>query len=233
MSATEQAVENLLNEEDWTGKDLQRRLGRRAGDGRDDRAGDGRGTRDRRSRERGVGRCGHEVGGEGAARLGRDAAERADRDRAPGRRDPRSPPRGDRRLDGSRKRLDPTEGRRRGHRLDRPVRDGRHDHRGRSRAGARVADPGPDLDRAPAAARGRRRDHAVELPARARNAFAWAGTRPREHRGAQGRPQHTRHRAASSSPACSKRLGCPPASCTSSAAGPRSGRRSSRIRSSG
>ena len=73
----------------------------------------------------------------------------------------------------------------------------------------------------------------VELPARARDALARAGIRARQHRRAQGRPQHARHGQRARSPASSRRQGCPRACCTSSAAAPRSGRHSSRTRACG
>ena len=60
MSATttSRPVENLLDEQPVDRKDLQRRLGRRAGADRDDRARHGRGARDRGRRRRRVDRPG-------------------------------------------------------------------------------------------------------------------------------------------------------------------------------
>ena len=53
---------------------------------------------------------------------------------------------------------------------------------------------GADLDRAARADRRRRRDHAVELPDRARDALARAGTRAGQRGRAQERSEHTGHR---------------------------------------
>ena len=98
---------------------------------------------------------------------------------------------------------------------------------------AALPGPGADLDGAPRADRRRRRDHALELPDRPRDAVARPGARARERGRAQGRPEHARQRRRRDRPHL--RGGGPAVRRPARAlpAGPRSGRRSSRIRTSG
>ena len=190
MSTTEQAVENLLNEERLDGEDLQRRLDRRPGDDRHDRARHGRGTRRRRGRERGVRRGVREVGRAGTARLGGDAADRA-RSRSCAGPGSSSSCTGPRSSAGWCARSGAIDGK-------------ADDEIGASigqleKAASITADqleqeltspvPGRTSTARRAAARRRRRDHALELPARPRDAVARARARARQRGRAQGRPR--------------------------------------------
>ena len=150
------------------------------------------------------------------------------------RRAARAAPRRDRGLDGARvglrSRRRPTwRSARRSASSTRPRRSSRI----RSGTCCRRSTPGSDVDRAPRADRRRRRDHAVELPDRPRDALGRPGARARQRGRAQERPEHAGqrrrdHRARLRGGRAARR-----ASCTCSAAAPRSARRSSRTRTSG
>ena len=197
MSTTEQAVENLLNEQDWTGKIFS--------DGWVDAPETIETIEPATGEVLGVAGVANAASVAAATKSAARAqrawaatpmAERVAIVRRAGE-IARAPPRRDHRLDGARVRV--RSRRRSTYEIGASI--GQLDEAASlisdpARAGADVAGPGPDLDRAPRADRRRRRDHALELPARARDALARPGARARERGRAQERPQHARHAAA-------------------------------------
>ena len=183
MSTIEQTVEDLLSEQDWTGKIFS--------DGWVDApetietiepaTGEVLGTA-------GVANAASvAAAAKSAARAQRDWAALPMAERVavitPRGRAARTPPGGDRRLDGARVRV-----RSRRRWSTRSARRSDSSNEAASlisasaRAGAGVADPGTDVDRPSRADRRRRRDHAVELPDRAGDALARPGARARATR---------------------------------------------------
>src|SRR6266542_4882527 len=164
------------------GKDLQRRVGRRARADRDLRARHGRGARNRggwRSRDD---RTSREVCRGCPARLGRDAVHGSScrgtpRGRADGTPSARAHP-----LAHPRVGRYPSQGGSRDHGLDRPARHGGCARLPAARPRAAVDDAWADEHREADSDRRRRRAHALELPLRARHALGRARPRARQRR---------------------------------------------------
>ena len=211
MSTTEQAVEDLLSEQELDGQDLQRRLGRRAGDDRDDRARHRRRARHGRRGERGDSVA---AATKSAARAQRGWAAHAD---GRARRGHHAAPPSCSSATGPRSQAgwcaSPERSRRR--RSTRSARRSASSNEAASLISHPLEQelpspiPGRTCTARARADRRRRRDHALELPARARDALARPGARARQRGRAQERPEHAGHRRRDHRARSSRRPGCP------------------------